>query len=280
MTKKLIDICPKLLLLTILCLSMIAACASSVNKSSVREGKSDNIVDKTSMKNVLRVGISTTVPPFAYREGDRIVGLESELANEFARFLGRSPRFVELDLQDQISGLLENRTDVIMSGMTVTPRRQVLISFSKPYFRTGQMALVHKVDRDNFPGGYYGILGQSIRIRIGAVKGTTGEAFVRNNFGNAKEIVSFKTPEEAVTALIDRRIDIFIHDSPTILILASKSKASDLAPLTFLLTEEYICWGFRKNDTTLLKSADRFIKELKKDGKLDNIVSKWIPYQY
>jgi polar amino acid transport system substrate-binding protein len=232
------------------------------------------------MENVLRVGVSTTVPPFAFKESGRIIGLEPELAKEFARFLGRPVRFVDLDLQDQITALLENRTDVIMSGMTITAKRQIKISFSKPYFRTGQMALVHKIHQDDYPAGYYGILGQSIIIRIGVVKGTTGEAFVRNNFGNAKEIVSFKTPEEAVTALLDRRIDIFIHDSPTILILAVKNgRASTLAPLKFLLTEEYIGWGFRKDDTAIITSANRFIDDLKKDGRLDDIVSKWIPYR-
>jgi polar amino acid transport system substrate-binding protein len=231
------------------------------------------------MENVLRVGISTTAPPFAYREGGRIVGLEPELAKDFARFLGKSIRFVELDWPDQIPGLLENRTDVIMSGMTITPRRRIRISFSTPYFRTGQMALVHKVDQNRYPRGYYGILGQSIKTKIGVVTGSTGEAFVRNNLGNAKEIASFETAEKAVTALLRNRVDMFIHDSPIILMLAAQNEASALAPLNFLLTEEYIGWGFRKEDTALLDSANRFVEELKEDGRLDDVINRWIPYR-
>jgi ABC-type amino acid transport substrate-binding protein len=52
-----------------------------------------------------------------------------------------------------------------------------------------------------------------------------------------------------------------------------------LAPLKFLLTEEYIGWGFRKDDTAIITSANRFIDDLKEDGRLDDIVSKWIPYR-
>lgn len=228
-------------------------------------------------EDILRVGVSTNAPPLIYKQGKDIVGLEAELAREFAVYLGKSVRFIELDWQDQIPALLENRTDIIMSGMSITKMRQIRIAFSEPYFRTGQMALIRKRDAHRYPHGYYSIFGWTVRIVIGVVKGTTGESFVKENFGRAKKIISYQTAKEGAKALAGGGIDMVIHDAPIILMLAAENESKGLVPLPSLLTEEYLAWGVKKNDVELLRSANSFIKTYKKDGRLHEIVNRWIP---
>ena len=141
------------------------------------------------------------------------------------------------------------------------------------------MALVHKKDINRFPQTYYGILGQAPLLKIGVIKGTTGEIFVRKNFGfQAKKISSFKTSKIAADALLRAQIDMLIHDGPIILMLAAENEAAGLTPLPSLLTEEYLAWGIRKNDVALLNSANRFIDHLNRDGSLNRIVKRWIPF--
>ena len=43
------------------------------------------------------------------------------------------------------------------------------------------------------------------------------------------------------------------------------------------LTDEYIAWGVSKNNDALLTSANTFLDEIKGNGKLKEILSKWIP---
>ena len=78
-------------------------------------------------------------------------------------------------------------------------------------------------------------------------------------------------------ALKQRRIDVFIHDAPIILQLASENEAGGLTPLNTLLTEEYLAWGIRREDTELLDSANEFIETMKSDGRLMQMVRRWIP---
>ena len=92
----------------------------------------------------LRVGVTTTSPPFVFKQAGEIVGLDADMAREFARFIGKTPRFVDLKWDDQIPALLENRIDIIMSGMSITNMRQMSIAFSQPYYRSGLMAMVRK----------------------------------------------------------------------------------------------------------------------------------------
>ena len=233
-------------------------------------------------ENPLRVGVSTNAPPLIYRQAADIVGLEAELAGEFAKFLGRPLRFVELPWQDQIPALLEGRTDIIMSGMSVTKQRSIRIAFSSPYYRTGQMALVRREDKSRFPTGYNGIVGQAPSLRFGVVKGTTGEQFVRKNFGSADKIRVYSTSREAVNALTTvfmvSRIDLLVHDGPILVMLAAEDESGKLYLIPDYLTEENLAWGMRKNDPQLLESANRFVEQLKQEGRLETIIKRWIPF--
>ena len=261
-----------ILLHCLLIFSLIAACGTTSQKS---------IADSTSIKadeNILRVGISPSAPPLIYKQGEKVVGLEAELAQEFAQYLRKSVRFIEVEWEDQIPALLENRTDIIMSGMSVTKMRQIRISFSEPYLVTGQMALLHKRDLGRFPANYRGIKVLSIKVKIGVVKGTSGETFVLDNFGTADKISSFDTSKKAIDALLFEDIDILIDDAPIILLAASENDSKGLATSMSPLNEEYLAWGIRKNDIELLNSANRFIDTYKREGKLKSIISRWIPF--
>ena len=229
-------------------------------------------------ENVIRVGISTNSPPLAYKERDEIAGLEPELAGEFAAYLGKKLRFVEVEWVNQIQALLDKRTDIIMSGMSITRMREVRIAFSKPYFRSGQMALVPRKDKARYSMGFYGILGQSIKLRIGVVEGTTGQSFVQKTFGSAKKIVSYKNSKIALEKLLVGKIDMLIHDAPIVLMMAAENESKGLSTVPSLLTEEYMAWGMRKTDTTLIEAANGFIDHLNENGRLDTIIRKWIPY--
>jgi polar amino acid transport system substrate-binding protein len=249
------------------CLAYVMGCASTENQTTPNYIAPD--------ENVLRVGVSTNAPPLIYKQGEKIVGLEAELAHELAKFLNKSVYFTEIKWEDQISALLDNQTDIIMSGMSITALREFRIAFSKPYFRSGQMALMHKKDTARFSAGFFAITAQY--LRIGVVKGTTGEYFVRKSFHSAKKIETFSTAKDGVEALIKQKLDLFIHDAPIIMMLAAENESRAVLPLYSLLTEEYLAWGIRKDDTELLESANRFMTNIRGDGRLKKIVKRWIP---
>ena len=230
----------------------------------------------------LRVGVTTSSPPFVFKQSGEIVGLDAEMAREFARFIGKTPRFVELEWDDQIPALLENRTDIIMSGMSITNMRKMSIAFSQPYYRSGLMAMVRKSEANRYPVDFYGLLGQAPALRFGVVKGTTGEAYVNDNFQSAQRVTAYETTREALDALLTpvlvNRIDVFIQDGPILLMLLAENRSADLTVLPSPLTDEYLAWGMRKTDPGLKESADRFLESIAKSGQLERIVRRWLPY--
>lgn len=251
--------------MAILCLMM--ACAQTNQPAA----KSNTIAPD---ERILRVGVSTNAPPLIFRQNNEIVGLEADFAKELANYLGKSLRFVELQWKDQIPALLENRIDIIMSGMSITPLREVRIAFSLSYFESGQMALIRRKDAARYSTGLFTI---ATSDAIGVIKDTTGEYYVETQFGNVQSKV-YKYPRAAVKDLISKDIDMFIHDAPMILYLASENEANGLTVLFALLTKEPLAWAVRKNNPELLKSVNAFLKTYNDNGRLNKLIKNWIPF--
>ena len=160
-----------------------------------------------------------------------------------------------------------------MSGMSVTEMREVRIAFTTPYLRAGQMVLVRGEDSQKYPSA--ASIKKTIR-NVGFVKGTTGDFLVHKEFQLARK-TPFSSPEKGVQSIVEERIDFFIHDAPVIWWLASEREAEGLAPLPSLLTEEYLAWGIRKDDTKLLESANTLLDTWKNDGRLRKLIKHWMP---
>jgi len=254
------------LILIVTALSLFAGCAPTGQNTT-----QPNLIPPD--KNVLRVGVSPNSPPLIFRQGNKIVGLEADLARELATYLAKSLRFVELKWDDQIPALLENRIDIIMSGLTITTLREVRISFSIPYFESGQMALIRRQDAARYSTGLFSIATSSA---LGAVKDTTGAYYVETQFSSIKRKL-YKRPGAAVKDLISKDIDMFIYDGPMILYLASENENNGLTALFTPLTREYLAWGIRKDNVELLESANNFLRTFNEAGKLSKVIKYWIP---
>ena len=224
--------------------------------------------------NILRVGVTPNAPPLIFKQGNGIVGLEADFAREFAKYLNKSPRFVELKWEDQIPALLENRIDIIMSGMTRTALREVRIAFTSRYLESGQMALIRREDAARFSTGFFSLTTSSA---IGVVENTFGEYFVDERYSSVKK-KTFSSPQAAAKAVIEKKIDMFIYDGPMVLYLASENETNGLTALFALLTREDLAWGVRKDNTDLLNSANSFLQDPNNEKMLKKMTQYWIPY--
>ena len=220
-------------------------------------------------ESILRVGVSVKAPPMIFKYNQQIIGLEADFARELAAYLKRKLVFVELNWKDQIPALANNRIDIIMSGMTITELRKMRISFTDPYFVSGQMAMIRSMDTLK----YLTLLQSG---RIGYIWRTTGESFVKQYFPGTQKS-GFSNSEDGVKALINKKIDVLIHDGPIILFQASKYESKGVTPVYRLLTEEYLAWGIRRENVQLREEVNQFLNKMKKDGQLDTMIQQWIP---
>lgn len=218
----------------------------------------------------LRVGVSPDTAPYVFFRGDQIAGLEIDFAVELAHAFGRPLQLVPLQWQDQIPALVDGRTDVIMSGMSITPAREGVVAFAEPYLRTTLQALIRREDVERYPTPDALIASSP---RIGVQKGTTGEAFVRERRPH-ENIVLYTRTRDAVIELRNRRIDVFVSDAPVIAAMASIYEG-ELTAFPQRFGAESIAWAFRPQDGELRAASDQVLAAWKKDGTLAHIFAAW-----
>ena len=220
----------------------------------------------------LKIGVTPIFPPVIYKEGGKLAGVEADFARALGEALGRPVQFVEVSWEDQIPALVDGRTDIIMSSMSVTRARELRITFAKPYLIVGQMALVRRGDAGRYALGFPARPSGA----IGVLKATTGDFLVQQEFsGNKRK--TYKTGEDAAKALMKKRVDLFICDAPTVWWLAGMHEADDLVAVPIFLTQEQLAWGVRRSDTDLLNSVNAALDKLQQSGRANEIIKHWIP---
>ena len=224
----------------------------------------------------LRVGVTPDYPPVIFKLNNEIAGVEADLARRLAKELNRTVQFIELRWDDQIPALLEGKTDIVMSGISITEARKIRIDFTDYYFKSGLLAMMRVEDARKY---------NTIRdimqsnATVGVVKGTTGDIFVQRNFPNVTRISALSKAGDAPSELKNRRIDIFVNDAPSIIWLVSENEA-DLTAFWKPLNEEYLAWGIRRDDREFLGLVNSVLRKWKEDGTLKGVLTRWLPAQY
>jgi polar amino acid transport system substrate-binding protein len=223
--------------------------------------------------NALRVGITPTYPPLIFRQGSQITGAEADLARLLGSRIGRPAYFVEVPWDQQIDALIAGRTDIIMSGMSVTEARAIRVAFTEPYLEGGLMAAVRAED-----AGRYGSRDALIQTTatVGVIEATTGDVFVQRSFPNARR-VPLTLASDGALALRRRTIDVFVHDGPSIAWLVSANEA-DLAGIFIPLNRENLAWAVRRDEPQLLAQVNQILAGWKQDGTLAGVLTRWLPY--
>jgi polar amino acid transport system substrate-binding protein len=223
----------------------------------------------------IRVGMSADYPPLHYKQDGRVVGIEADNATALSKITGLKVKIVELPFAQLIPSLLAGDIDAIMSGMSVTAERSRQVTFTDPYLRVGQMAIMHrdKVARFAQPWAVY-----REGIRIGVEPGTTGASFAERELKDAK-VSFYDNPDAAFEGLRKDQIDLYIHDAPTSWQLANSSENGDLLSLYSPLTEEMLAWAVRKDDQAMLAELNQALAMMKENGTLQYILNRWIPVQ-
>jgi polar amino acid transport system substrate-binding protein len=103
----------------------------------------------TIKKGVLMVGMEIGYPPMEYLAGDgkTPIGFDVDMAKAIAEKLNLQVEFVDTAWDGIFEGVNTNKFDCIMSSVTITPARQFVHNFSKPYIQNTLAIVMPKNSR-------------------------------------------------------------------------------------------------------------------------------------
>jgi polar amino acid transport system substrate-binding protein len=199
------------------------------------------------------------------------IGFDIDIAREMARALGVKFVPVNTAWPSIIPALNLGRFDIIISGMSVTEERKKRVDFADPYMTVGQTVLVNKKHKGVITS--YKQLNDP-KYTVTSKPGTTGEEAVQK-FMPKCTYQPFDTELEGAMAVIKGQADAFVYDLPYNVVFMAMHGEDDLVFLDKPFTVEPLAWGIRKNDPDFLKWLNKFLIELKEDGRYDRIYKKW-----
>ncbi|MBO7425040.1 MAG: transporter substrate-binding domain-containing protein [Clostridiales bacterium] len=244
-----------------LILTMGLAFASCSSKKSI-----------TVQKGKLIMATNAYFQPYEYYEGNKIVGIDAEIAEAIAKKLGLELEIQDVEFASIIAGVQSGKYDMGMAGMTVTDERKQSVNFSKTY-ATGIQAIIVKegspvTDIDTLLSGEYS---------IGVQTGTTGDIYISDDLGedNADKVVRFSKGNDAVIALSSDKIDAVVIDNEPAKNFVAANSGLKILETPYSVEDYAIC--FNKNNTELRDEVDKALQELTDDGTIPAIIEKYIP---
>lgn len=219
----------------------------------------------------LRVGMEAGYIPFEMRDKrGEIIGFDVDMAKLMARSMGVKVTFVNTQWDGIIPALLTDKFDILMSGMTITPQRNLQVNFADSYVSIGQTVLLSKKLADKIKS--YSDL-NSPQYTITSKLGTTGEIAARRYLPNAK-LKTFETEADGAMEVRSGRADAFIYDLPFNTVYAAQYPDS-VVHLKEPFTKEPLGWAVRKGDPDFLNWLNNFLAQVRNDGTYTAIYNKW-----
>jgi polar amino acid transport system substrate-binding protein len=103
----------------------------------------DSVIETIKKRGVIKIGLDLFVPWSMRDKNGDLVGFEPDVGRKLATDMGVEVEFVPTKWAGIIPALVAGKFDVIISGMTVTPARNLTVYFSEPYGFSGLTILAN-----------------------------------------------------------------------------------------------------------------------------------------
>lgn len=224
-------------------------------------------------KGTLVMGITLFEPMNYYDESGKLIGFETEFAEEVCKRLGVTAEFQVIDWEQKEAELKARTIDLIWNGMTITEDRAEHMAFSTPYVRNEQVIVIKKANAEKY-ATIEGMAGASVVAENGSAGQTAYEA---NEVLSQNTFTPAAAQKDALLEVLAGTSELAIVD--IVMAQASIKEGTDYEDLMIVegisLTAEEYAVGVRLEDTELLAKLNETIDSMVQDGTLKALADKY-----
>jgi polar amino acid transport system substrate-binding protein len=260
----------KVIIVSILALIFFTGCAEMQQGSS--STSASPVLDRIQKRGELIVGTMGNMPPLNMTAKDgEIFGLEPDLALMMANAMNVKVKFVIKPFPELLPALRAGEVDMVLSGMTITPKRNMEVAFVGPYFISGKafltkvktIALAKKTAEVNSPN-----------TKIVTLKDSTSQTFAET-FLDKTTLFTTGTYDEAVEMVLKDKVQAMIADYPICVVSVFRYPEAGLLSVVTPLTYEPIGIAIPANDPLLMNWTTNTLNSIEASGNLDELRLKW-----
>jgi len=196
---------------------------------------------------------------------NKLIGFEVDLMEAIGRQLGVKPVLVLTPWEELVPALLRANFDMVFNGLEVTPERQKVIGFSRPYYYFSEQVVARRGDTrfttlKSLGGHSIGTLAASL-------------AFNMLIHDPRVTVVPYPSPVEAYKDLELGRTEAVLMDLPIAAWYAAPNPKLSLCGEP--IGESAYAAGIRRDSPLLREKIDTAIVALAQSGELERIYKKW-----
>jgi len=253
-------------------LATLALVATSSGASAGEASKSSTL-SRIVSSGTLRVGMSGSQPPLNFKsKGAVMLGLEVDLARALAGLMGVKLEIVEKPFSKLLDAVAGGEVDLVMSGVTTTPKRSLRVAFVGPYFLSGKSILTRSSSLAQAEEA--GDLDQS-GLKLAALEGSTSQQFVESFLPKAS-LVTTPSYDEAVKLLLADEVNAVVADREIVTLTAFLYPKEGLATLREPFTLEPIGIAAPLGDAALVNYLENAMGALEASGLSSALRARWL----
>lgn len=217
----------------------------------------------------LVLGLDASFPPMGFTdESNEIIGFDIDVAQEVCDRLGVELIKQPINWDTKEEDLKVGKIDCIWNGMSINPARAEAMNLSDPYMKN---EMIFVVPANSDIKSMDDLSGKTIGVQTGSTAQEILEA------SDLYADITESPLEDNVTALNQMELGfsdaVFLDSVVANYFITSNDK--DYVILDGNLEAEEYAIGFRKEDQALRDEVQKTLSEMKADGKLAEISTKW-----
>ena len=230
------------------------------------------VLNRILKRGELVVGTSGDQPPLAVKTKDgKIIGLDADLSMIMAEAMGVKLRFETMPFPELLPAIEAGRIDMVLSGMSITPKRNLKVAYVGPYYISGKgiltkaatLAALKDASEINEAG-----------VTLVAVRRTTSQDFLEKVIPEAK-LITTDTLSNALALLIEDKADALIAAYTYCAFAAFRYKDKGLTAGAARFTFEPLGIALPEGDPLLVNWVENILRTLEKSGDLQELIDRW-----
>ena len=214
------------------------------------------------------VGTSADYPPFAFKKDNQIVGFDIDVVTEAVKRLGKQVATKDTPFELLIPQATLGTTHVIAANMAITPEREKLALFTKPYITNSPLVVLTLAKNSKINS-----LTNLNDKRVAVNEGYTADAYMSALPHIAVDRVP--TIADALVALRAGNVDAFVTGAQTIAPIFEEFGKDNFNVYVINDVNENVALAISKMYPKLATVIDDILDQMRNDGTLDQLKQKW-----
>ncbi|MFK8080742.1 MAG: transporter substrate-binding domain-containing protein [Granulosicoccus sp.] len=247
-----------------LLMTIVAALTTpALAQQASQELSSDSAIEAIKKRGAIKIGLSIFKPWSMRDKNGELIGFELDVGNKLAEDMGVEAEFIPTAWDGIIPALVAGKFDVIISGMTTTPQRNLTINFTDPYAYSGLTILANTKMTEGMSLEDY----NSSDVTFTARRGATPAALIAEMFPEA-ELLLFDEDGASTQEVLNGKAHATMASEPTPSSEARRYPEVLNVPFDTAFSATGESFGLRKGDPDALNFFNNWININTRNGWL------------